>query len=91
MLERPSRVPGAIVWTSRPTGDEYRVLPDGCMDIIWATDGSLVVAGPDTAAFITSGVAGSTMTGIRLPPASRRSCCACPPTSYETVASHSTR
>jgi hypothetical protein len=41
--------PGAVVWTSRPTGEEYRVLPDGCMDIIWATDGSLVVAGPSTA------------------------------------------
>jgi hypothetical protein len=50
MFERPSRVPGAIVWTSRATGEEYRVLPDGCMDIIWATDGSLVVAGPDTTA-----------------------------------------
>ena len=68
MFERPSRVPGAIVWTSRATGEEYRVLPDGCMDIIWATDGSLVVAGPDTTAFITSGAAGSTMTGIRFAP-----------------------
>ena len=44
------------------------MLPDGCMDIIWATDGSLVVAGPDTTAFITSGAAGSTMTGIRFAP-----------------------
>ena len=66
--EWPSRVPGAIVWTSQPTGEAYRVLPDGCMDIIWATDGTLVVAGPDTAAFMTSGNPGSTLTGIRFAP-----------------------
>ena len=44
------------------------MLPDGCMDIIWATDGTLLVAGPDTTAFVTSGSAGSTMTGIRFAP-----------------------
>ena len=66
--ERPSRVPGAIVWTSQPTGAEYRVLPDGCMDIIWCTDGKLTVAGPDTTAFMTSGSTGSQLTGIRFAP-----------------------
>ncbi|HTN81687.1 MAG TPA: helix-turn-helix domain-containing protein [Acidimicrobiales bacterium] len=66
--ERPSRVPGAAVWTADPTGDEYRVLPDGCMDIIWSTDGTLLVAGPDTTAFLTSGTPGTTLTGIRFAP-----------------------
>ena len=66
--ERPSRVPGAVVWTSESTGDEYRVLPDGCMDIIWASDGTLLVAGPDTTAFVTNGFPGTTVTGIRFAP-----------------------
>jgi AraC-like DNA-binding protein len=66
--ERPSRVPGAVVWTSESTGDEYRVLPDGCMDIIWASDGTLLVAGPDTTAFVTKGFPGTTVTGIRFAP-----------------------
>ncbi|HMK12226.1 MAG TPA: helix-turn-helix domain-containing protein [Acidimicrobiales bacterium] len=66
--ERPSRVPGAVVWTSEPTGDLYRVLPDGCMDIIWSTEGTLLVAGPDTTAFLTSGTSGTTLTGIRFAP-----------------------
>jgi len=66
--ERPSRVPGAVVWTSQSTGDEYRVLPDGCMDLIWASDGTLLVAGPDTTAFVTRGFPGTTVTGIRFAP-----------------------
>ena len=66
--ERPSRVPGAVVWTSESTGDTYRVLPDGCMDIIWASDGTLLVAGPDTTAFVTSGFPGTAVTGIRFAP-----------------------
>src|SRR6266508_1352297 len=48
--ERPSRLPGAVVWQSDPaTG--VRVLPDGCMDLLWnGTD--LLVAGPDTTAYV---------------------------------------
>ncbi|MFD3742478.1 DUF6597 domain-containing transcriptional factor [Streptomyces sp. NPDC058629] len=52
--ERPSRLPGAVVWTwdapARPPRDPHSVLPDGCMDLIW-TGGRIVVAGPDTHAF----------------------------------------
>ncbi len=66
--ERLSRVPGAVVWTAEPTGEEYRVLPDGCMDVIWSSDGTLLVAGPDTTAFLTSGTPGTTLTGIRFAP-----------------------
>ncbi|MFJ8909133.1 helix-turn-helix domain-containing protein [Streptomyces sp. NPDC102351] len=49
--ERASRLPGAVVWTSTPSGDggSGRVLPDGCMDLLWH-DGRLLVAGPDTRA-----------------------------------------
>ncbi|MEU0159114.1 DUF6597 domain-containing transcriptional factor [Streptomyces sp. NPDC006261] len=52
--ERPSRLPGAVVWTwdapARPLLEARSVLPDGCMDLIW-TGGRIVVAGPDTHAF----------------------------------------
>ncbi|MFJ3668997.1 DUF6597 domain-containing transcriptional factor [Streptomyces sp. NPDC090106] len=52
--ERPSRLPGAVLWTSTPSGDGApgRVLPDGCMDLLWH-EGRLIVAGPDTHAFLT--------------------------------------
>lgn len=49
--ERPSAVPGVVVWRhdARPSASTGRILPDGCMDLIW--DGSgLFVAGPDTRA-----------------------------------------
>jgi AraC-like DNA-binding protein len=44
--ERASRVPGAVLWTSRPR-TVTAVVPDGCMDVLWF-DGRLMVAGPDT-------------------------------------------
>jgi AraC-like DNA-binding protein len=47
---------GAVVWTSddppTPAASTRRVLPDGCLDLIWH-DGSIMVAGPDTQAHIT--------------------------------------
>lgn len=49
--ERASAVPGVTVWQrdARPSASPARILPDGCMDLIW--DGSrLFVAGPDTRA-----------------------------------------
>ncbi len=53
--ERASRLAGAVVWTSTPTEPgPGRVLPDGCMDLLWH-DGRLLVAGPDTRAHVTEG------------------------------------
>jgi len=52
--ERPSRFNRAVVWENViSTEAEGRVLPDGCMDIIWMDD-SLIVAGPDTTAYVGS-------------------------------------
>ncbi|MFC9997387.1 helix-turn-helix domain-containing protein [Nocardia sp. NPDC127526] len=49
--ERPSEVPGAVVWTRDFALDAATaVLPDGCMDLLWI-DGVLRVAGPDTRAY----------------------------------------
>ncbi|MFF9331256.1 helix-turn-helix domain-containing protein [Streptomyces albogriseolus] len=66
--ERASRLPGAAVWTSTPSGDDGpgRVLPDGCMDLLWH-DGRLLVAGPDTHAHVDGGAAGP-WAGIRFHP-----------------------
>lgn len=63
--ERPSCVPGAVLWTARPDG-RGRVLPDGRMDLIWYGD-RLVVAGPDTVASAPA-TPGRTFVGLRLPP-----------------------
>ncbi len=65
--ERTSRVPGGFVWTSVATGDEVRVLPDGCMDFLW--DGaSISIAGADTRAQVFHSDPGTMMTGLRFAP-----------------------
>jgi AraC-like DNA-binding protein len=66
--ERPSRVAGAVLWTAPVDGTESRILPDGCMDLIWVDDGTLMVAGPDTQALLYRGRAGTTLTGLRFAP-----------------------
>ncbi|NLU71612.1 helix-turn-helix domain-containing protein [Streptomyces sp. HNM0575] len=68
--EWPSRIGGAVVWAhSAAFQGEGRVLPDGCMDLLW-WDGALVVAGPDTRAHLFSGAPGSGggIAGLRFPP-----------------------
>ncbi len=69
--ERPSRLPGAAMWTRTPApgpGATRLVLPDGCMDLLW-TEGRLFVAGPDTRAHLpgAAGTAGRHV-GIRFHP-----------------------
>jgi AraC-like DNA-binding protein len=65
--ERAARLTGAVVWTHTPTGPgPGRVLPDGCMDLLWY-DGRLLVAGPDTRAHLTEGVPGP-WAGVRFHP-----------------------
>lgn len=72
--ERVSRVPDAVLWWSTSSGAspgtgaaERRVLPDGCMDVIWA-DGALLVAGPDTAAHVVTDRPGARYVGLRFGP-----------------------
>ena len=67
--ERPSTLPGAVVWSgsdNRP-GSVQRVLPDGCMDLLWA-EGGLLVAGPDTSAHLATVPAGTGYVGLRFAP-----------------------
>ncbi|MFE6485012.1 helix-turn-helix domain-containing protein [Streptomyces sp. NPDC057757] len=65
--ERPSRLTGAVVWTNTPAASGARpVLPDGCMDLLW-TEGRLLVAGPDTRAYVPDGAPGR-WAGVRFFP-----------------------
>ncbi len=65
--ERPSRLPGAVVWTNTPAQSGVRpVLPDGCMDLLWR-EGRLLVAGPDTRAYVPEG-APAHWAGVRFHP-----------------------
>ncbi len=64
--ERPS-VGGAVVWTAVSEPGEARILPDGCMDLMW--DGvDVMIAGPDTEVFVYSRRPGATLTGLRFAP-----------------------
>ncbi|MFF8451003.1 helix-turn-helix domain-containing protein [Streptomyces leeuwenhoekii] len=65
--ERASRLSGAVVWTNVPSGpDAARILPDGCMDLLWH-EGRLLVAGPDTRAHLAEGPSGR-WAGVRFYP-----------------------
>ncbi|MFF5496856.1 helix-turn-helix domain-containing protein [Streptomyces aquilus] len=65
--ERAGRLTGSVVWSSTPSEPRSdRVLPDGCMDLLWH-DGRLLVAGPDTQAFVTGGER-SAWAGVRFFP-----------------------
>lgn len=63
--ERRSRLKGSVVWQRVTTPGDVRILPDGCMDLIWSSDGELFVAGPDTRANIFSSRPGRTVVGVR--------------------------
>jgi AraC-like DNA-binding protein len=66
--ERASRLSGAVVWRRvRNTDPEHRILPDGCMDLMWFGD-RLMVAGPDTTAYLSPATSGTTSVGLRFPP-----------------------
>ena len=65
--EHPARVPGLIAWHSTAGGGAGRVLPDGCMDLIWFDD-RLMVAGPDTVAQLVTTAPGTRFTGLRFGP-----------------------
>ncbi|MGN9778454.1 helix-turn-helix domain-containing protein [Micromonospora sp. H33] len=68
--ERPAGIAGAVLWTSTvPAGaPPTRVLPDGCVDLLWSSRAGLLVAGPDRTAFVSAGEAGERWVGLRLPP-----------------------
>src|SRR3954447_20804196 len=70
--ERPAAVPGTVSWArADPAGTRrtpfVRVLPDGCLDLIWFR-GELLVAGPDTVAQLVPITPGGRYLGLRFGP-----------------------
>ncbi|MFJ4918612.1 helix-turn-helix domain-containing protein [Streptomyces sp. NPDC088725] len=68
--ERASRFDRAVVWTrtaAHDGGAARPVLPDGCMDLLWI-GGRLLVAGPDTHAYVPEGLTGLDCAGVRFAP-----------------------
>ncbi|MFD6392965.1 DUF6597 domain-containing transcriptional factor [Nocardia sp. NPDC060259] len=67
--ERAARLDRAVVWarTGPPPAEPVTVFPDGCMDLIW-TEGTLMVAGPDSHAFHVPPARASEFVGIRFAP-----------------------
>lgn len=58
----------ACLWRNEITAArEQRVLPDGCMDLIWM-DSTVHVAGPDTRAFLATMRPHQVVTGLRFRP-----------------------
>ncbi|WP_428965575.1 helix-turn-helix domain-containing protein [Micromonospora fluostatini] len=68
--ERPASLPGAVRWSSvAPVGaTPTRVLPDGCLDLLWSSRAGLLVAGPDRTAYLSVVAPGDRWVGLRLPP-----------------------
>ncbi|MEP7024642.1 MAG: helix-turn-helix domain-containing protein [Actinomycetota bacterium] len=64
--ERPAGIPGVVLWerSVAPAAARTRILPDGCLDLIW--DGhQLSIAGPDPAARWHNSPAGTSYTALR--------------------------
>jgi AraC-like DNA-binding protein len=59
------------VWSraggERPDGYE-RIVPDGCMDLIWSERAGVIAIGPNTTAFLSPLRPGSSVVGVRLHP-----------------------
>ncbi|BBH67917.1 AraC family transcriptional regulator [Actinoplanes sp. OR16] len=64
--EWASALPHVVAWRSvtPPGAGPKRILPDGCLDLIWQ-DGTVFVAGPDTTAQIGLAPAGSRHAALR--------------------------
>lgn len=67
-VERRSHLAPLIVWTRTvEIAGTARVLPDGCMDLIWSGD-DLIVAGPDTLAHAVENTPGTRYAAVRCAP-----------------------
>jgi AraC-like DNA-binding protein len=64
--EWAAKLPHVIAWRSTvpPGCPVKRILPDGCLDLIWQ-DGSVFIAGPDTTAQLGAAPAGTRFFALR--------------------------
>ncbi|PSK96312.1 helix-turn-helix protein [Murinocardiopsis flavida] len=67
-VERRARAgAAAALWSTPGSGSGIRVLPDGCMDVVWS-GGALLAVGPDTRARLATEGGGARVFGIRFDP-----------------------
>jgi AraC-like DNA-binding protein len=58
----------SCLWTRSGEGGAVRVLPDACTDIVWRAGKGAMVAGPDTAHWLSMTDPGEDIVGVRLLP-----------------------
>ena len=60
----------ACTWELRagPDGHVHRVLPDGCMDLLWDDASGLHAVGPNLTAFLAGMAPGAVVAGVRMRP-----------------------
>lgn len=58
----------ACLWERRGEGESVRVLPDGCIDVLWAAGAGTQIVGPNTTAFLTPVASGAHLVGARMRP-----------------------
>jgi AraC-like DNA-binding protein len=59
------------LWVRVDTGEPdafERIVPDGCMDVIWSDRAGLIAVGPNTTAFVSSVKPGGSALGVRFHP-----------------------
>lgn len=56
------------VWERVGDGDPVRVIPDGCIDIVWTENANTLLIGPNTRAFTVPLPAGAHVAGARFHP-----------------------
>lgn len=57
----------ACTWSARPSG-RHRLIPDGCLDVLWLDSGELWVCGPESAAWDFELPPGRHAVGVRFRP-----------------------
>ena len=57
----------ACSWTAVPNG-RHRLVPDGCPDLLWISDGSVVLCGPEERAWTFALPSGLVAVGVRFRP-----------------------
>lgn len=57
----------ACSWTAQPSG-EHRLVPDGCADLLWLSNGSVILCGPEERAWTFELPVGLIAVGVRFRP-----------------------
>jgi AraC-like DNA-binding protein len=71
---REHRVTGGLerwvecAWTREGPDGRERIVPDGCMDLVWSAAGGLLAVGPNTTAFLAPLRNGASVVGVRFHP-----------------------